>query len=103
VLVGGVTAWENAGAALNRGAETWELERQVRLVAGGIVLIGVPLSVVFPWAKWISAAIGAGLVGAALTNSCLLGMMLANMPWNRRDTPFLDTALRHLSSSWDSR
>lgn len=98
VLVGGVTAWEGTGGALNRGVATWELERQVRLVAGAIVLIGVLLSIVAPWTKWISAAIGAGLVGAALTNSCLMGMMLARMPWNRRDNPDLETVLREISS-----
>ena len=63
VLDGGITAWEHAGGALNRGRQTWELERQVRLVAGSIVLAGVLASTVAPWAKWISAAIGAGLAG----------------------------------------
>lgn len=98
VLVGGVSAWENAGGSLNHGAQTWELERQVRLVAGAIVLLGVVLSVVFPWTKWVSAAIGAGLVGAALTNSCLMGMMLAKMPWNRRGNPDLEVVLRELAA-----
>jgi rhodanese-related sulfurtransferase len=98
VLVGGVSAWEGAGAPLTRGAETWELERQVRLAAGGLVLLGVLLSIVLPWTKWISAGIGAGLVGAALTNSCLMGMMLARMPWNQRGNPDLETVLRELSS-----
>lgn len=98
VLVGGVTAWEATGGTLNRGVETWELERQVRLVAGAIVLSGVLLSVVAPWTKWISAAIGAGLVGAALTNSCLMGMMLARMPWNRRTDPDLETVLHYITS-----
>lgn len=103
VLVGGVTAWESAGGVLNRGAETWELERQVRLVAGGIVLLGVLMSVVFPWTKWISAAVGAGLVGAALTNSCLMGMMLARMPWNRRGNPDLEVVLRDLAAGEPTR
>ncbi|MDC5698380.1 rhodanese-like domain-containing protein [Intrasporangium calvum] len=103
VLVGGVTAWESAGAPLNRGAETWELERQVRLLAGAIVLVGVLLSIVVPWAKWISAGIGAGLVVAALTNSCLMGLMLAKMPWNRRETPDLETVLRDLAAADESR
>ncbi len=102
VLVGGVTAWEGAGAPLTRGAQTWELERQVRLVAGALVLLGMLLSVVVPWTKWISAGVGAGLVGAALTNSCLMGMMLARMPWNRRGNPDLETVLRDLASDTTS-
>lgn len=103
VLVGGVTAWENAGAPLTRGAETWELERQVRLAAGLIVLVAVLLSVVVPGAKWVAAAVGAGLVGAALTNSCLMGMMLAKMPWNQRGNPDLGAVLRELASGDTTR
>ena len=93
VLTGGVTAWESAGGPLTRGARTWELERQVRLVAGGIVLTGVLASVVAPWAKWVSAAVGGGLVGAALTDSCLMGMALSRLPYNRRNSPDLATVL----------
>ena len=38
ILDGGITAWEARGFAVNRGAQRWDLERQVRLVAGSIVL-----------------------------------------------------------------
>src|SRR5690242_14568176 len=41
ILDGGITAWEAAGFAVNRGAQRWDLERQVRLVAGSIVVAGV--------------------------------------------------------------
>jgi rhodanese-related sulfurtransferase len=98
VLAGGVTAWESAGGPLTRGGRTWELERQVRLVAGGIVLVGVLASVLAPWAKWVSAAVGGGLVGAALTDSCLMGMALSKLPWNRRTGPDLAGVLRELGS-----
>ena len=97
VLAGGVTAWENAGAPLTHGAQTWELERQVRLVAGGVVLAGVLASTIAPRAKWISAAIGAGLSGAALTNSCAMGMLLSKLPYNRRHSPDLETVLNQLN------
>ena len=97
VLTGGVTAWESAGAPLTRGAATWELERQVRLVAGGIVLVGVLASTIAPRAKWISAAIGAGLSGAAVTNSCAMGMLLSKLPSNRRHSPDLQTVLNELA------
>ena len=39
ILAGGITAWEATGFAVNRGAPRWDLERQVRLVAGSIVLV----------------------------------------------------------------
>lgn len=96
VLSGGITAWEAAGGPLSRGAQTWELERQVRLVAGGIVLGGVLASTVAPWAKWVSAGIGAGLTGAALTNSCAMGMLLSKLPYNRRNSPDMAAVLRQL-------
>ena len=96
VLAGGITAWESAGGPLARGAQTWELERQVRLVAGGIVLAGVLASTVAPWAKWVSAGIGAGLTGAALTDSCAMGALLSRLPHNRRNAPDLATVLREL-------
>ena len=97
VLTGGVTAWEAAGGPLTRGAQTWELERQVRLVAGSIVLAGVLASTVAPWAKWISAGIGAGLTGAALTDSCAMGMLLSKLPYNRRNEPDIAAVLRALA------
>src|SRR5215208_5611058 len=34
ILAGGITAWEATGFAVNRGAQRWDLARQVRLVAG---------------------------------------------------------------------
>jgi rhodanese-related sulfurtransferase len=87
VLDGGMVAWESAGAPVNRGRETWELERQVRLVAGTVVAAGVLGSVKVPALKWVAGAIGAGLTGAALTNTCAMGMALAKMPWNRTASP----------------
>ena len=96
VLDGGVTAWEKAGRPLRRGAEKWALERQVRLVAGGLVATGVVTSIVFPPAKWLSGAIGAGLVGAALTDSCLMGQLLSKLPYNRDASCDLQSVLREL-------
>lgn len=84
VLSGGITAWENLGADLVRGHQRWELERQVRLVAGSIVLASVLASVAFPPAKWVAAAVGAGLTFAAIGNSCAMGALLSRLPYNRR-------------------
>jgi rhodanese-related sulfurtransferase len=83
VLDGGMVSWEGSGAPVTRGKQTWELERQVRLVAGSIVLLAVLASVAVPGAKWVAAFVGAGLTFAALTNTCAMGMMLAKLPWNR--------------------
>ena len=48
-LAGGVMAWEQAGLPLAREARApWALERQVRLAAGGLVLLGLGLSHAWP-------------------------------------------------------
>jgi rhodanese-related sulfurtransferase len=86
VLSGGLTGWEAAGGPVNRGRPAWELERQVRLAAGSLVLAGILGSTLAPRAKWLSGLVGGGLVVAALTDTCAMGAALAKMPWNRRGT-----------------
>ncbi|CRZ13582.1 rhodanese-like domain-containing protein [Mycolicibacterium neworleansense] len=83
ILDGGMTAWQDKGFGVRRGAQRWDLERQVRLVAGSIVLSSVLGSIAAPKLKWVAGAIGAGLTTAALTNTCAMGMMLAKLPYNR--------------------
>jgi len=82
---GGTLAWEHAGLPVVRGRKTISLERQVRIVAGGIAGIGAILALtVHPWFAGIPAFIGAGLVFAGVTDTCTMGMALARMPWNQR-------------------
>jgi rhodanese-related sulfurtransferase len=100
VLEGGMVAWESNGAPVNRGKQTWELERQVRLVAGGIVLSSVLGSIVVPELKWVAGGVGAGLTFAALSNTCAMGMLLAKMPWNRRgDSCDMDEVVKALAEA----
>ena len=54
-------ARQGQGFDVDRGVQRWELERQVRLVAGSVVLTSVVGSVTIPRLKWLAAAIGAGL------------------------------------------
>jgi rhodanese-related sulfurtransferase len=99
VLEGGILAWQGLGAPVSEGRGTWELERQVRLVAGGIVLASILASTALPKAKWLAGGIGAGLTTAALTDTCAMGMMLAKMPWNRRTASCdLDTVVEALKA-----
>ncbi|HEX3546820.1 MAG TPA: rhodanese-like domain-containing protein [Mycobacterium sp.] len=83
VLAGGITAWEANGFAVNRGAQRWDLERQVRLLAGSVVLTSLLGSIAVPRVKWLAAGMGGGLTVAALTNSCAMGMLLSRLPYNR--------------------
>lgn len=85
VLDGGIVAWEKAGLPLNRGTTGMSLERQVRVAAGSLVLIGVSLGfLVHPGFFGLSGFVGAGLVFAGLTDTCGMGMLLAKMPWNTK-------------------
>ncbi len=84
VLDGGLSSWREQGGEVEQGRRSWEIERQVRLVAGGIVLTGILASTVAPRAKWVAGGIGGGLTFSALSNTCAMGNALARMPWNRR-------------------
>jgi rhodanese-related sulfurtransferase len=81
---GGTLAWEQAGLPLVRGQKTISLERQVRIAAGSLVLLGVALGfLVHPVFFGLSAFVGGGLVFAGITDTCGMGMLLARMPWNQ--------------------
>ncbi|GAA4886549.1 rhodanese-like domain-containing protein [Serinicoccus chungangensis] len=97
VLSGGMQAWSGAGGEVRETSGPWELERQVRLVAGGIVLTSVLASTVVPGAKWVAAGIGGGLTFAALSNTCAMAQGLMQMPWNRGSAGQLQEALSGLA------
>ena len=97
VLSGGIVDWEKTGGAVNRGRQSWELERQVRLAAGSLVVAGILGSTVAPKAKWLSGFVGGGLVFAAVSNTCAMGMALAKMPWNKRGARATGSALDQLT------
>jgi rhodanese-related sulfurtransferase len=81
---GGTKACEKTDLPLVRGKKAISLERQVRIVAGSLVLIGVILGwQVHPAFYGLSAFIGGGLLFAGLSDTCGMGMMLARMPWNK--------------------
>jgi rhodanese-related sulfurtransferase len=99
VLENGITDWEGRGFAVDRGAQRWDLERQVRLVAGSVVLSSVLGSVAAPRLKWLAAAIGAGLTYAAVSNTCAMGTALSKLPYNRGATSDAETILSQLDGS----
>lgn len=81
---GGTTAWVNAGLPVVRGRKSVSLERQVRILAGFLTLLGAVLGfLVHPYFIGLSAFIGAGLMFAGITDTCGMGMMLSKMPWNQ--------------------
>ena len=97
VLRGGITGWEQDGGDLDRGRGTWAMERQVRLVAGLLVLTGVVASTAFAPLKWIAGFVGAGLTFAAVTNTCAMSRVLGLLPHNRSSTADSRTLLEALT------
>jgi rhodanese-related sulfurtransferase len=80
----GTSAWHAAGLPVVEGKKVMSLERQVRIAAGSLVVIGAAVGqFVHPGGFALSAFIGAGLVFAGVTDTCGMGMMIAKMPWNR--------------------
>jgi rhodanese-related sulfurtransferase len=83
-VAGGTLAWEAAGLPVVCGKKTISLERQVRIAAGFLVLLGAVLALtVHPYFALLSAFVGAGLMFAGITDTCGMAMVLARMPWNQ--------------------
>ena len=77
---GGLNAWHAEGLPSQTATgEFIELERQIRIAAGALVLTGL----LVPRARALSYFVGAGLVVTGFLNWCGLGIVLGKMPWNR--------------------
>ncbi|MFH8347765.1 rhodanese-like domain-containing protein [Streptomyces sp. NPDC018045] len=109
-LTGGTTAWTAQGHPVERAVNTgpgknsrtgkdfgakavWPMERQVRLAAGSLVVAGLAVGTRYRRARWLSAAIGGGLVFSALTDTCGLAALLARLPHNQPRATDLDATL----------
>jgi rhodanese-related sulfurtransferase len=84
VLEGGVDGWTKAGKPLTVSTTTpWSMERQVRVVAGSLVLTFLGLGLVTSKKLFAGAAlVGAGLVYAGVSDNCMMASVLGRMPWN---------------------
>ncbi|MFM9369940.1 rhodanese-like domain-containing protein [Streptomyces sp. Da 82-17] len=96
-LDGGTSAWQAAGlpvetAARPAGRAVWPMDRQVRFVAGSLVLTGLAVGLRAPRARLLSAAIAGGLVYSGLSGTCGMASVLAKLPINRPRPEQLDEA-----------
>lgn len=84
-VTGGFDAWKKEDLPFEKDEKApWALERQVRFTAGLLVLSGVLLGIfVHPYFIGLAGFVGAGLMFAAITDTCAMGTMLLKMPWNR--------------------
>lgn len=85
VLQGGFEAWKAAGLPTNvQERKPWSLERQVRAIAGSMVLLFTFLGLlVSPYFLGLTLFVGAGLLFAGVTDVCLMATALGKLPWNR--------------------
>ncbi|WP_283136647.1 rhodanese-like domain-containing protein [Rhizohabitans arisaemae] len=100
VLEGGMAAWTAASAPVASqpgGRPRWALDRQVRLVAGGVVTASLLVGLRLPRARLVAGFVGAGLVFSAVTGTCAMGAALAKLPYNRDPGFDLDKALALLT------
>ena len=83
---GGIEAWKKAGLPIARDrSQPIEIQRQVMIAAGSLVLLGVLLGrFVAPELYALPALVGAGLTFAGITGWCGMAKLLALMPWNRQ-------------------
>lgn len=94
VLEGGTNAWIQSGLPVVINAKTrWSLERQVRLAAGFLVLLGAALALTVS-AQWVflCAFVGLGLAFAGLTDICPMAELLIRLPWNKTSHCRVDRA-----------
>lgn len=84
-LEGGLNAWKQAGYPVEKSKNPpMSIMRQVQIVAGSLVIVGTVLgTLISPWFLILSGFVGSGLVFAGITNTCALGMLLAQMPWSK--------------------
>ena len=80
---GGISEWKRAGLPIIESKGPISLMRQVQIAAGVLILSGVILSLtVNPGFIYLSGFVGAGLLFAGLTDTCMMARILNRMPWN---------------------
>ena len=84
VLDGGVQTWTNSGKSLAVAQnKPWSMERQVRVTAGALVLTFFGIGLLTSKKFFVGAAVvGAGLVYAGVSDTCMMASVLGRMPWN---------------------
>ena len=85
VMEGGILRWQKEKLAVIKGQGGISLERQVRIIAGSLILLGIIMSWLLNWAFiFISVFVSSGLIYAGLTDNCLMGMLLMKLPYNKK-------------------
>ncbi|MGA2916477.1 MAG: MBL fold metallo-hydrolase [Sedimentisphaerales bacterium] len=85
VMEGGIARWQKEKLPVVKGRGGISLERQVRIIAGSLVLTGIIQAALLHWAFiFISVFVSCGLIFAGLTDNCLMGMLLMKLTYNKK-------------------
>jgi len=85
VMQGGMIRWQKEGLSVIKGESVMSLERQVRVIAGSLMVLGIIMAWLVNKAFiLISIWVACGLIYAGITNSCLMGMLLMKLPYNKK-------------------
>ncbi len=84
-LDGGLSAWKAAHFATSIDiTQPISIMRQVQITAGSLVVLGAVLAaLVSPWFILLSGFVGAGLVFAGITDTCMMARLLSKLPYNQ--------------------
>ena len=96
-LDGGLSAWKAARLTTSIDVtQPISIMRQVQIVAGSLVLAGALLAwLVSPLFIILSGFVGAGLMFAGITDTCMMALLLAKLPYNRPRTAVPQTRLQN--------
>jgi rhodanese-related sulfurtransferase len=84
IVEGGMNAIRQSAGQQSTPVKMMSIERQVRLTAGILVVSGVIAGYLLHPAWFaLSGFVGAGLVYAAITDSCGMALLITKAPWNR--------------------
>jgi rhodanese-related sulfurtransferase len=88
-LDGGLSAWKAAHLTTSIDVtQPISIMRQVQIVAGSLALAGAVLAwLVSPWFIALSGFVGAGLLFAGVTDTCMMALLLAKLPYNQPRVP----------------
>lgn len=85
ILEGGINDWKkNKQPTVINLKAPFPIMRQVQIIVGFMVLLGIFLSyVISPYFNLLSAFFGAGLLFAGISGTCALANMLRFLPFNK--------------------
>jgi len=85
-LGGGIEDWKRQGYPTHVNPKApISIMRQVQIVAGSLILTGTLLGAfVAPGFLFLSGFVGAGLMFAGISNTCMMAQLLAKLPYNQR-------------------